>query len=72
MGYTGQVERVPLVSAALTRARELAGTSGLILVTGSLFVVGEARDFYGLTPGQATYFGSRPVEQLLYEKPRAE
>jgi dihydrofolate synthase/folylpolyglutamate synthase len=38
----------PEVWAAVTRAKELAGEVGLVLVTGSLFVVAEAREALGL------------------------
>lgn len=38
---SARVEVVPRVADALTRARHLAGESGLVLVTGSLFLVGE-------------------------------
>jgi dihydrofolate synthase/folylpolyglutamate synthase len=69
VGYAGSVEQIPVVDEALRRAQELVGPGGLILVTGSLFIVGEARDFCGLTPGQASYYGSKPVEQLLFEQP---
>jgi dihydrofolate synthase/folylpolyglutamate synthase len=34
----------PSVAAAVTRARALAGPAGRVLVTGSLFVVGEVRE----------------------------
>lgn len=41
-------EERPTVAAAVDRARELAGRDGLVLVTGSLFVVAEAREALGL------------------------
>lgn len=72
VGFSGTVEQIPVVEEALKRARELAGPDGLILVAGSLFIIGEVRDFLGLTPGQASYYGTKPVEQLLYEQPRAD
>ena len=53
VGFAGTIERLPVVSDALERARELAGPTGLIVVTGSLFIVGEARDVCGLQPGRA-------------------
>ena len=34
---------VPRVADAVDRAIELAGSDGIVLVTGSLYVVGEAR-----------------------------
>jgi dihydrofolate synthase/folylpolyglutamate synthase len=42
------VEVVPGVAAALERAAERAGTAGLVVVTGSLAVVAEAREALGL------------------------
>lgn len=46
--YCGIIEAVPEVSSALDRAIELAKAGGTILVTGSLFTVGEAyRWLYG-------------------------
>lgn len=38
-----EVEASPGVSAAIDRARDLAGADGMVLVTGSLYVVAEAR-----------------------------
>jgi len=42
------VEIEPTVAAALGRAMAAAGSTGLVLVTGSLFVVAEAREALGL------------------------
>ncbi len=52
-GFTGTVEEMPVVGEALSRARDLAGSEGLVVVTGSLFIVGEVRDILGLRPGHA-------------------
>jgi dihydrofolate synthase/folylpolyglutamate synthase len=50
-GYTGVIEEIPQVEAALDRARELVGPDGLICTTGSLFIVGEMRTVCGLPAG---------------------
>ncbi len=52
-GFTGPVESVGPVHRALTRARELAGGDDVVLATGSLFVVSEARA--ALTGDPAAY-----------------
>lgn len=44
LGKPGEV--VPLLTVALNRAKEMADPSDLILVTGSLFTVGEAMTFF--------------------------
>ncbi len=54
-GYAGEARSAPHVRAALAQAYELAGQGGLVTVTGSLFIVGEARDLLGLALGRATY-----------------
>jgi dihydrofolate synthase/folylpolyglutamate synthase len=41
-----EAEQVLPVSAAVERAQALAGTEGLVLVTGSMYVAGEARDLF--------------------------
>jgi dihydrofolate synthase/folylpolyglutamate synthase len=51
-GYQGPVEVIPAVPQALQMAEALAGNVGLVVVTGSLFLVGEARSVYGLPVGQ--------------------
>jgi folylpolyglutamate synthase/dihydropteroate synthase len=38
----------PNVEAALQHARDLAGTGGLIVVTGSIYIVGEAMHRLGV------------------------
>ncbi|GAC1373068.1 MAG: folylpolyglutamate synthase/dihydrofolate synthase family protein [Actinomycetota bacterium] len=44
-GFAAQdVEVTDTVAQAVARARELAGTQGMVVVTGSLYAVGEARD----------------------------
>lgn len=52
-GFTRSVESVGPVHRALTRARELAGVEDVVLATGSLFVVSEARA--ALTGDPAAY-----------------
>ncbi|MBN2471951.1 MAG: bifunctional folylpolyglutamate synthase/dihydrofolate synthase, partial [Anaerolineae bacterium] len=60
-GFTGQALCVSHVKDALAKALELAGQQGVVTVTGSLFIVGEARDLLGLTLGRAAYL-NRPYE----------
>jgi dihydrofolate synthase/folylpolyglutamate synthase len=43
-----EIEAVPEVRLALDRAREAAGTDGVIVVTGSIYLVGEAMQVLGL------------------------
>ncbi len=50
-GYAGPIERVHGVAAAMARAVKRVGPAGLVCTTGSLFVVGEARDAFGLPVG---------------------
>lgn len=40
------VEAVPVISKAIKRAREMAGPQDMILITGSLFTVGEALTYF--------------------------
>ena len=42
------IEEAEDVASALTRAREVAGSSGLIVVTGSIYIVGEAMRTLGV------------------------
>ena len=60
-GYAGRIEAIASVEAALARAQDLADADDLICATGSLFVVGEARDVCGLKPGHAVYMDAAPV-----------
>jgi dihydrofolate synthase/folylpolyglutamate synthase len=50
-GFTRPIFEIPDVQEALKHARDMAGPEGLILVTGSLFIVGEARSVLGLPVG---------------------
>jgi dihydrofolate synthase/folylpolyglutamate synthase len=52
-GYTGEVSVIPEVEQAIPVACELAGSEGLVCITGSVFLVGEARTLLGLAPNQA-------------------
>ena len=54
-GYAGPIETIASVGDAVVHARALATPDDLICATGSLFVVGEVRDIYGLRPGHAVY-----------------
>lgn len=50
-GFAGPVYQIPDVREALRQARALAGPEGLIVTTGSLFIVGEVRTVCGLPVG---------------------
>lgn len=52
IGYTGTLEIIPQVPCALLTAEAYAGEMGLACVTGSLYLVGEARTVYNLKVGQ--------------------
>lgn len=52
-GFTGTIELIPFVPDALETARQYATQTGLVCVTGSIYLVGEVRTFYGLKAGQA-------------------
>jgi len=40
------VEAVPVISKAIERAKEKAGPQDMILITGSLFTIGEALTYF--------------------------
>ena len=42
------IEEAPDVTAALERARMPAGTTGVVVVTGSIYIVGEAMQALGI------------------------
>jgi dihydrofolate synthase/folylpolyglutamate synthase len=44
--YSRQVESVPVISKAIERAKEMAGPRDMILITGSLFTIGEALTYF--------------------------
>lgn len=50
-GFTGNVVQIASVPDALAEAKRLAGPDGLVVTTGSLFIVGEVRTIFGLPPG---------------------
>jgi dihydrofolate synthase/folylpolyglutamate synthase len=52
-GYARPLEIIPSVPPALAAAEAYAGTDGLVFVTGSMYLVGEARSLYGLAIGQS-------------------
>jgi dihydrofolate synthase/folylpolyglutamate synthase len=49
-GFTA--EALPDVRTAVARGLDLAGSDGMVLLTGSLFAVGEAMETYGGAPGE--------------------
>jgi dihydrofolate synthase/folylpolyglutamate synthase len=55
LAFERPIDIIPDVAHALAAAERLAGDSGMACVTGSLYLVGEARDYYNLTVGQAAY-----------------
>jgi folylpolyglutamate synthase/dihydropteroate synthase len=67
VGFHGTVEAVPVVGEALRRACALTGPDGVVVVTGSLFIIGEARDCLGLPAGQAVNYDPALLERLLLE-----
>ncbi|MBN1680601.1 MAG: bifunctional folylpolyglutamate synthase/dihydrofolate synthase [Anaerolineae bacterium] len=50
-GFEGPVDEIPDTRAAIEHANVCAGPTGLICVTGSLFIVGEVRTVCGLPVG---------------------
>ncbi len=52
-GFAGPIEAIADLSATIERAKELAGSGGLVCITGSMFIVGEVRTLYGLRPNEA-------------------
>lgn len=51
-GYHGPVQAAPTLADALALARAAAQPDGLLLLTGSLYLVGDARTLLGLAPNQ--------------------
>ncbi len=64
VGYSGVVEEIPAMADAVARAQEEMDAESLILITGSVALVGEARDIFGLTPGRAVYCDTAVIQQL--------
>ncbi len=56
-GYTGFMVVQPDLGIALRNARTLAAPHGLVCVTGSLYLVGEARTLLGLEPNRSAPLG---------------
>lgn len=52
-GFTGPIETITDLAATIERAKQLAGPTGLVCITGSMFIVGEVRTLYGLRPNEA-------------------
>jgi len=50
-GFAGEVMVIPDLPTAIETARARAGEDDLIVITGSLFTVGEARDYLITSPG---------------------
>ena len=50
-GFSGSTFEIPVVKEAVFKARDLVGHGGVVCVTGSLFVVGEARTVFRLPVG---------------------
>lgn len=53
-GFSGGVDQIPSVPEAVAEAQRIAGRDGLVVVTGSLFIVGEVRTIFELPPGHAS------------------
>lgn len=54
-GYGGEIYKRPSIREALESAQRMAVGGGMVCITGSLFVVGEARTLLGLSPDRAAY-----------------
>ncbi len=52
-GYTGEAALIASVAEALAAAQDRTPAEGVICVTGSMYLIGEARTVYGLQPGYA-------------------
>ncbi len=50
---SANIEGAPDVASALTRAKIVAGPDGLVVVTGSIYIVGEAMQALGVKVGEA-------------------
>ena len=69
VGFAGPVHQIPDVSKALWHAQGVAGQGGMILTTGSLFIVGEMRTVCGLPAGhvaRATAERALPSEDVAF------
>jgi folylpolyglutamate synthase/dihydropteroate synthase len=54
-GYGRQVDCIEDIPSALDKALQLVGEDGLVLVTGSIFVVAEARKYWEKRAGIRRY-----------------
>ncbi len=52
-GYTGALEVIPILKDAIEGAAQRVGTVGMVCLTGSLYLVGEARTLLGLPANQS-------------------
>lgn len=52
IGYQGEIQVIPVVSSAIAAATTSVGDTGMVCLTGSLYVVGEARTAYELPAGK--------------------
>jgi len=59
MGYQGDIEICPEISIAITQTLQNANPDDLVLVTGSLYMLGEARNHWV------------PIENILLEAEKA-
>ena len=66
VGFTGVIEAIPSATDALARAREVAGSQGRIIVTGSFSIVGELRAILDLSPTHAAYLDNAAVQTLQH------
>lgn len=55
LGFAGEVYMNATVTDALQRAEKFASNETAICITGSVYIVGEARTYFGLDPTQMTY-----------------
>jgi len=62
-GFGRTIAQIPSVPDALSEALRLAGHDGLVVITGSLFIVGEVRTIFGLPPGHTRRI-AEPVKEM--------
>ena len=66
VGFSGVIEAIPSAADALAKAREVSGSQGRIIVTGSFSIVGELRAILDLSPTHATYLDNATVQTLQH------
>ncbi len=59
IGYQGEIQVIPVVSNAIAAATTSVGDTGMVCLTGSLYVVGEARTAYGLPAGKVVSLANK-------------